>query len=71
MEYTGFYKGLQFGIGECGGYLPFNSELPKLPSGVLCITFGSFKNKEEIFKILNLDGEPIEEEFLEKMLREL
>ena len=66
MEYTGFYKGLQFGIGECGGYLPFNSELPKLPSGVLDITFGSFKNKEEVFKILNLDGEPIEEEFMEK-----
>ena len=30
------------------------------------MTFGTFKDKEDIFKILNLDGEPIEEEFLEK-----
>ena len=48
--------------------MPFNSELPKLPSGVLCITFGSFKNKEEIFKILRLDCEANEEEIMEKYI---
>ena len=56
-------------MGKCGGYLPFNSELPKLPSGVLDITFGSFKNKEEIFKILRLDCEANEEEIMEKLIR--
>ena len=66
MGYAGFYKGFQFCIGEYGGYLPFNSELPILPSGILDMTFGSFKNTEEIFKILRLDCEPIEEGFLEQ-----
>lgn len=61
----GYYKGFCFGIGEYGDYLSFTHKLPKLPSERLDITFGSFKDKEEIFKILHLDGEPIKKEFLD------